>query len=66
MNSTDTLDLARLAKTWPTAEELGREFGLSARHIRRLASDGDVRAFRLDVVRIDPGSFADWLTRRQH
>lgn len=57
MSSQDTeevLDLARQAKTWPTVEETSSTYGLSIRLVRRLIADGEVRAFRLDRLRIDP------------
>ena len=61
----EMLDLAQRAKSWPTVEETSTTYGLSVRLVRRLLADGEVRAFQLDRLPIDPDSLAAGLARRQ-
>jgi hypothetical protein len=64
-NDERTLNQARLARDWPKISDLASEYGLNPRSIRKAVDAGQVIAFRLNVTRVDPVSFAAWLAARQ-
>jgi hypothetical protein len=59
------LELAREAKNWPTIQEVADAYGLDYRHIRHAIASQEIVAFKLNVLRVDPDSFAAWLVQRQ-
>ncbi len=61
----DAMTLAREARTWPTIGELAEAFEINGRSIRKAVANGELVAFRLNVLRVDPDSFVAWLVSRQ-
>jgi len=61
----DVLATARSAADWPTVSELAETYRINGRLVRRAIAEGELRAFRLDVLRVDPDSWASWLAERQ-
>jgi len=59
------LALAQRVKHWPTVSELADVHGVPGRLLRRAISHGELEAFRLNVLRVNPESFAAWLAARQ-
>lgn len=61
----DAMTLAREAKNWPTISDLAEAFEINGRSIRKAVAAGELVAFRLNVLRVDPDSFVEWLVNRQ-
>ena len=61
----DVLARARTAADWPTVADLESNYDVPARSIRRAIAAGELNAFRLNVLRVDPASWAAWLAARQ-
>lgn len=61
----DVLARARTAADWPTVADLEAEYDVRGRYIRRAIAAGELNAFRLNVLRVDPASWAAWLAARQ-
>lgn len=61
----DVLARARTAADWPTVADLEATYGVRGRYIRRAIAAGELNAFRLNVLRVDPASWAAWLAGRQ-
>lgn len=59
------LAAARTAADWPTVADLEATYGVRGRYIRRAIAAGELNAFRLNVLRVDPASWAAWLASRQ-
>ncbi|RKN39985.1 hypothetical protein [Micromonospora endolithica] len=68
MNTETTADVlarAKVAAGWPTVADLEEEYGVRGRYIRRAIASKELNAFRLNVLRVDPASWAAWLASRQ-
>lgn len=61
----DVLALATEAKDWPTVSELALRYSVNGRGLRKAIANGDLRAVRLNVLKVEPASFAAWLASRQ-
>lgn len=59
------LRIAKEARDWPTIQELSSDYGIPHRAIRHAVALGEIEAFRVNVLRVNPESFADWMVERQ-
>lgn len=57
----DTLRFVREAMTWPTVREIADEWNLSERYVRSMIERRKISVIRLDYVRIDPKSWANYM-----
>lgn len=55
------VDFVRDAATWPSIADLADAYGVSARWVRGLVERRRVECIRLDVLRINPASFEQYL-----
>jgi hypothetical protein len=65
LNTEEVLALATEARNWPTIGTLADRYGVNGRAIRKAVANGGLRAVRLNVLRVEPASFAAWLSARQ-
>jgi hypothetical protein len=65
LNTEEVLALATEARSWPTIGALADRYRVNGRAIRKAVANGDLQAVRLNVLRINPASFAAWLDARQ-
>jgi hypothetical protein len=67
--NTPTLDqmraVAEQAKTWLTVAGAAENYGVNPRRLHRAISSGEVICWRLNVLRVEPRSFAAWLAGLQ-
>ena len=54
-----------MAKGWLTVREAADRSGVSVRTLNRAIDNGHVIAFKTNVSRVEPASFAAWLVSRQ-
>lgn len=57
---------ARQATEWPTIQELADTYAIRYNVIREAIAVGEIEAFRLNVLRVNPDDFAEWLLARQN
>jgi hypothetical protein len=59
------LAIAEMAKDWPTVTEAAQRYGVPVRSLNRAIQHHQVIAFKTNVNRVEPASFAAWLVSRQ-
>jgi len=65
LTSNDVLAITEMAKGWLTVREAADRSGVSVRTLNRAIDNGHVIAFKTNVSRVEPASFAAWLLSRQ-
>ena len=66
-NGTDEMRLAKATKaamTWPTYRDLREHYGVTDGFIRGAVNSGQVRAVRLDCIRVNPKDWDAFLEKR--
>lgn len=66
-NGTDEMRLAKVTKTamtWPSFRDLREKYGVTDGFIRGAVDSGQVRAVRLDRIRVNPRDWERFLTER--
>jgi len=58
----DTTRLVREAITWPTVREVAEEWNVPEQYVRSMIERRRVGAIRLDRIRIDPESWANYMS----
>ncbi len=61
----DVLAITEMAKEWFTVREAAGRSGVRVRTLNRAIDNGHVIAFKTNVSRVEPASFAAWLLSRQ-
>ena len=61
----DVLAITEMAKGWLTVRDAADRSGVSVRTLNRAIAHGHVIAFKTNVSRVEPASFAAWLLSRQ-
>lgn len=67
MNTATTRPMPDVAdvRQWPSIADLAATSGIAGRTLRRAIADGDLPAFRLNCLRVNPQDFNAWLAQRQ-